>query len=475
MADINQRQGEFLSVPREVYQFLRQFPGGSGVVENLLEALAYKTQRAAEGDQEVYTYSDVEFNSVTTEQVDTDWIDFTIDADPEHSPGRMHWDEDDHTLSFNTGIGNEIQVGQEVWGIGVNKTGVTALDGSVVYASGVQGNRLAYDYADARVGVKCGFVGVVTASTENNAEGPVTTFGLVRGFDTTAWPVGTKLYIAADDTGTLTSTPPSKYDFRVWVATVTNQHITQGSIFVAPRIDFANGVTFTSLDIIDALSLPDDSEIILGSGDDVEIYYDGTDLKIVTDIVAPSDLVLDCGTNKTLELAEVVYDDQQVNLGSVGFGASAPSWTSYKGGEVLSFANNQSNEITFIAQLSHKYKLGTNLDLHVHTVAPDDTAGDVRWQLTYSWADIGSDFPAETTTLATQTIALNSADEHQYFEVDDAVSSASAEAGVSGILICSLTRLGSDGADTYSNAIYLIALDFHFEIDTIGSRQEVVK
>jgi hypothetical protein len=409
------------------------------------------------------------------DNIDTKYIDFNLTADPNDAFGRLRYDPADYALNFQTPLGNIIQIGQEQYGIGVNKTGGTATDGECVYLSGVQGNRPTFDYADARDGAKCSLVGLVTATTLNNAEGPITTFGFVRDFDTSSWVVGTKLYIAADATGALTSTPPSKWDFRLWVATVTNQHATQGSVFVAPRIDFAQDTTFNGLDIISDLSLQDDGKAIFGTGDDADLLYDGTDLILTTDRVAASDFVVDCGTNKTIELSEVVYDDQQVSIGSVGFGASAPSWTAYKSGEVLAFANNQSNKITFNAQLSHRYKLGTNIDFHIHTIAPNNNSGDVRWQLTYSWADIGSDFPAETTTLATQTIAANSQDEHLYFEIDDAVSSASAEAGVSGVLICSLTRLGSDGADTYASSIYLAALDFHFQINTIGSRQELVK
>ena len=46
----------------------------------------------------------------------------------------------------------------------------------------------------------------------------------------------------------------------------------------------------------------------------MSIYYDGTDANIKTNEVAPSDLIISCGTDKTLELEEIVWDDQQVNL-----------------------------------------------------------------------------------------------------------------------------------------------------------------
>jgi hypothetical protein len=196
-----------------------------------------------------------------------DWIDFDTTAGAAGQEGRVFWDADDSTLAFQTTFGNTQQTGQELWGIGKNLTGGTATDGSVVYANGVSGNRLTYDYADARTGSKCGFVGVVTASTLSNNPGPVTTFGYVRNMNTSSWTPGTKLYIAADATGTLTSTAPSAPNFIVWVATVTNQHATQGEIFVSPRIDFSNGVTFHSLALNSELALT------LGSDAEGDLWY----------------------------------------------------------------------------------------------------------------------------------------------------------------------------------------------------------
>jgi hypothetical protein len=162
-----------------------------------------------------------------------------------------------------------------------------------------------------------------------------------------------------------------------------------------------------------------------------------------------------------------VWDDQQVVLGTVGFGASAPTWTAYKGGQILAFSKNQSNEITFNVQFSHKVKIGSDIEFHVHPIPPDDTTGTVYWRLTVSFADIDSSFPAETTYNATQTIAANSGDDHLVFEISADVGSPG---GVSSGMICSLTRVGA--SDTYDNDIYLFALDAHAEMDKIGSDTE---
>ena len=173
--------------------------------------------------------------------------------------------------------------------------------------------------------------------------------------------------------------------------------------------------------------------------------------------------------NFTAERPE--WDDQQVNLGSVGFGASAPTRTTYKGGEVLAFNKAQDNSITFTAQLTHAYKIGSNIDFHLHVVHPDNGAGSSRWKLTYSWADIGSAFPAETTVY--KNFTNSGQDIHQYAEIKEGISDG--VSGVSSILICSLTREGTDLADTYDNDVYLVALDFHILKDTMGSELETQK
>ncbi len=57
--------------------------------------------------------------------------------------------------------------------------------------------------------------------------------------------------------------------------------------------------------------------------------------------------------------------------------------------------------------------------------------------------------------------------------MEDALGSTSD--GVSAVIICSLTRNGGGDGDTYDNDIYLTALDFHIEIDTVGSDTELGK
>ena len=46
---------------------------------------------------------------------------------------------------------------------------------------------------------------------------------------------------------------------------------------------------------------------------------------------------------------------------------------------------------------------------------------------------------------------------------------------MSSMLLCSLQRNASQASDTYNGDIHLLEADFHYEKDTIGSREENIK
>ena len=181
---------------------------------------------------------------------------------------------------------------------------------------------------------------------------------------------------------------------------------------------------------------------------------------------------VDSSGHLTLHGEAVAWEDQQVNLGTVAKGVSAPTTTLYKNSQALSFSASQDNLIYFNMQYSHKLQLNSEIGFHVHDVVPDNTTGEIAWKLTVSKADVGSTFPAETTYDAIQTVVANSLDEHL---LDQLTSDIGASTGVSAIAMCSLMREGTSTGDTYAAAVYLVGLDSHIKIDTIGSNSELAK
>lgn len=177
--------------------------------------------------------------------------------------------------------------------------------------------------------------------------------------------------------------------------------------------------------------------------------------------------------SNNLVLYDTVWDDLQVQVSGVRLpAASAPTYTSYKGTEILTFGKTGTNTIHFNAQVPHRYKQGTDLEFHIHLAYPNNGAGGTVWSMTYSWANINGNFPGVTTTTKTIT-SPEVTDRHQLGKIVSSISASTMT--ISSILLCSLSRLGGDGEDTYDNDIYLVGLDFHYQIDGFGSREEASK
>jgi len=173
-----------------------------------------------------------------------------------------------------------------------------------------------------------------------------------------------------------------------------------------------------------------------------------------------------------------VWDDLRFPVGSVrGGGAFDTTPTAYKGGIVEAFSTGPNNEsIQWIAQLPHATKLNPTLEFHMHYVLPAAGAGagveNIKFDFTYSWADINDSFPAETSESETLDVQSLSADTHYLLDWDIDMTGAGSD--VSSILICSLTR-DVGVANDYASSVYFLEADFHIPLDTFRSREEYVK
>jgi hypothetical protein len=147
-----------------------------------------------------------------------------------------------------------------------------------------------------------------------------------------------------------------------------------------------------------------------------------------------------------------------------------PTWTDYKSGQVLAFADQAvaGNEETifFNVQLPHGWRDGTNLIPHVHWVGEDDTAGNVRWALTYSWANFDAAFGAATEITVDDANAAT--DVHNLATFAEISGSGKT---FSSMLVCSLRRNSSHANDTLTGKdAYLLEVDFHYQHDSLGTR-----
>jgi len=218
-----------------------------------------------------------------------------------------------------------------------------------------------------------------------------------------------------------------------------------------------------------------------GAGNDADIKYDGTDLVVTTDKVAASDFVIDCGTGKTLKLIEPVWDDLVIPTARIKLGGANPaSEQAYRGGLVAAFSSTSDNYLYFTFQLPHRYKEGEDVHFHIHWTIPVSGSGvgaeNVQWILTSSASSpiAGSpeSFPVETTHSAfTVDVQNASANEHL---VSDVATISGSSFKVSECIICSLHR-NIGVANDYASDAYIVSIDLHYPIDTMGSRSEWTK
>lgn len=155
-----------------------------------------------------------------------------------HQEARMHWNDDDGCLNIGMKGGNvELQTGLELLIQGRNISGVTISNGEVVKITGATGNKPKFELANtSQPWSGYSVIGVATEDISNNSNGYVTTTGLVRDVDTSAWAEGDALYLSNATPGALTNVYPTAPEIMVHVGVVVRQHASEGVILVTPRV-----------------------------------------------------------------------------------------------------------------------------------------------------------------------------------------------------------------------------------------------
>jgi len=158
--------------------------------------------------------------------------------------GSMYYNDTDGTLDLILKGGNvKLQIGQESVVRVVNKTAtnIDLLEANyqAVRVTGAQGQRLKVDLAQATNDLlSAETIGLVTETIANNAEGFITTSGLVRNINTTGslqsetWADGDVLYLSPTVAGQITKVKPTAPNHLIIIGYVISAHITQGTIFV---------------------------------------------------------------------------------------------------------------------------------------------------------------------------------------------------------------------------------------------------
>lgn|SRR3990167_6854656 len=171
-------------------------------------------------------------------------FDTTPTGVPTTTPGTLFYDEADGNQTLSLVMANGIttqQIGEEHF-IRVKATAAIT-DGQVVMFTGTVGASGALTGAPATGLLPTEafhVLGIATESIVLNGWGYITSFGLVRGLDTTggaeAWTEGEILYLNPAVVGGLTKTVPVAPAPKIIVAIVVRASATLGSLFV--RLDY---------------------------------------------------------------------------------------------------------------------------------------------------------------------------------------------------------------------------------------------
>ena len=114
-----------------------------------------------------------------------------------------------------------------------NSTGATLTKGTIVYINGGQGNLPTVTKAIATGdSTSAQTYGVVQSDITNNNNGFVVVIGSLGDLDTSAYTVGTQLYLSGTTAGEWTSTKPYAPIHLVYVGIVVRSHPTQGVVEV---------------------------------------------------------------------------------------------------------------------------------------------------------------------------------------------------------------------------------------------------
>ena len=201
----------------------------------------------------------------------TDYIDLPEDGPHVTQARRVQWNQDDGTLDVGLYGGSVLQVGQEMMYYAKNTSGGLIANGTPVMFTGTIGasGKLTFGLAVADGSVLADYMmGVATQDIADNAFGYVTSFGLVRGFNTTGapygevWADGDLLYFDPATPGTWTNVQPQAPNIDVPVAVVINAGSGgSGSIFV--RMTVAESLARLQDVYINGTGTPNDFDVLL--------------------------------------------------------------------------------------------------------------------------------------------------------------------------------------------------------------------
>jgi hypothetical protein len=226
------------------------------------------------------------------------------------------------------------------------------------------------------------------------------------------------------------------------------------------------------IEAVTGIDLKADSvDIAVGGQSDFGMSYDGTDGILDSSIVAASDIIMKCGSQKTLELETPVYRDWNFNVSMLGrTNGTRPDLINLSSSniEVAAFAGNALEEVSGVIELNHEWAEGTDITPHIHWYPTTTDTGDVVWKMEYEIVGLDETAGAGTVITAPATAAGGTA-WVQKLTNWAVISGTSLNIGDQLHFRLYRDPVGEAG-DTYGADAAAATLGFHYQLNTMGSR-----
>lgn len=171
---------------------------------------------------------------------------------------------------------------------------------------------------------------------------------------------------------------------------------------------------------------------------------------------------------------DTYWDDIRVSSSFKLGGGNDPNLVQFLGGGYFYVFTN-GDELGFNAQFHHDWKVGTNLEFHAHWTPHSrgvtESGNTVIWKADISVAGQDQIFPSITTYTGTDTCD-GANNKHQFISFGSVDGSSLT---LSSIVTGRVYKDGGTWNGTGNNGPMLLEADFHYEIDSPGSREEFIK
>ena len=139
------------------------------------------------------------------------------------------------------------------------------------------------------------------------------------------------------------------------------------------------------------------------------------------------------------------------------------------------FNKDNEKELYFMVQMPHGWKEGTDIYPHVHWSAKTALGETkVQWGLEYTWANVADTMGATTMITGNTIIAACDGSAYQHMITPLPMMSGTGKT-LSSMIICRVYRDADAGADDFAEDAGLFEIDFHYQIDSDGSREPFTK